>query len=436
MPKPIYIFLIVAAVLGSSISFSGVYLFHLALATMLVSGFTLKLSLPKLSFIATPNNFIWIAPFLLIWFVISLIWAQNISSGLKFIAQLSMGLAVSISVVHFSSSEEHQRLITKWLAWLLGVTLLLALIEIATPFRWPISYYSELSKIFKYHVYLGNGDLEKAYLQITPTAFFWNPNNLALVLIMAYPIVFSSSRKLFFFFTLLVIVVVFFSGSRLAFVVLLMQQIALIFTLGKDRRIKSIASTGLIVLCLSLPIMLTSLEKQNYTAVAIKQKALEITGVVEDVKDGLPNTSKPERSSAVRGKLIVRGTEYFINSKGLGVGAGNSSVYLKRDGGVGNNKIVNLHNIWLEFLVDGGVVVGIALLIWFALLLKKWNKCWRLTSNGEERHRLIVLIISIVGAGGAAMGPSSCIYFLPFFVYWGWVIAQLNTIESKLTKIS
>jgi O-antigen ligase len=122
-------------------------------------------------------------------------------------------------------------------------------------------------------------------------------------------------------------------------------------------------------------------------------------------------------SGAVRGNLLGDGLAIVADTDGLGVGAGNAETRVRSlDDFPG---VANLHNWWLEVLVNGGVV-GLALYIAFFLtLLRGQAQVARRARDPLVRYMSLAGTLALVGWVIGSVGPSTAIHYAPMWIVFG-----------------
>jgi teichuronic acid biosynthesis protein TuaE len=122
-------------------------------------------------------------------------------------------------------------------------------------------------------------------------------------------------------------------------------------------------------------------------------------------------------SGAVRGNLLADGLSIVAETDGLGVGAGNAETRVRAlDEFPG---VANLHNWWLEVLVNGGVV-GLALYVAFFLTLLRGQA--RVASRAADplvRYMSLAGTLALVGWVIGSVGPSTAIHYAPMWIVFG-----------------
>ncbi len=429
MRKILFYLLFISAFLGPAVSYHGIYLFHFALLCwsvnfVLEERFNGKYWLDQ----ARRSKFFWIVPALLGWFCLSLLWAESFKQGLIFIAQLGMSLGLStITVIELNRHDNQQRF-HKIMLILLVLTLVTSLLEATGSFRWPISQYNPQSEWFGYTAHVPFDWFEAEFIKITPTSFYWNSNNLSLVLVMFLPFLGLSKRNIAWIGAFTIVMVIFLAGSRLALMVCILQAV-LMFLFIKPRPIKLfLGIIAALVLIISLPQLMNVIFPNAATPDFLVEKSVEVSPLKVPEKY-VVERPLGDNSVSVRKVLLDRGIDFFIHSKGLGVGAGSSRALLAKEGGIGRNHITNMHNFWLELACEGGLVVLIALGAFVLLFLQTYWKVLMQT-RADNRSMMTAKLVAGIGAFFAVIGLSTAVYFLPLYIFFGYLVSSLNTAEE------
>jgi hypothetical protein len=210
---------LITAWIGVGISYSNLYLFHIALLVFFwrfsaayIAWQCPSIDVPKPAFVPI---------FFLAWMFFSLFWADNAIAAFKYLVYYSFGVSILLIVgIQFGSSRH----IGHALRILFGVVILeliLAIVEFTTPIRYPISPYSGYAHLFGHSNYISVFWTE-AMIQFAlsaPTGFHWNPNNLAAALVLVLPFaLFSSTAWIRRLVPIAILMVVFFTGSRASYI--------------------------------------------------------------------------------------------------------------------------------------------------------------------------------------------------------------------------
>jgi teichuronic acid biosynthesis protein TuaE len=251
------------------------------------------------------------------------------------------------------------------------------------------------------------------------TSLFGNQNNFATYLTLCLP-----------YFLALVVV---FRDVRLRALGIVgsgAALVALLFTGSKS----NLLAGGLVLLGL-LAVLGLDRRRRRQFAVALAMAALAVALVVPSVLGGglIP---LPERavakfdfgilsaqveaqtgSGAVRTTLLEDGLGLVGESGGLGVGAGNAETHVRALAnfpGVGN-----LHDWWLEVLVNGGLV-GLALYVAFYLALMQGQmRAARRSPSPLVRYLGLAGSLALLGYIAGCLGPSTAIHFAPMWIAFG-----------------
>ena len=91
-----------------------------------------------------------------------------------------------------------------------------------------------------------------------------------------------------------------------------------------------------------------------------------------------------------------------------------------------------MHNYWIELLVNGGVVFFVVYLLWYLAL------CWRMAKiaygyepGSFEAKAGAAACVSLVAFIPGVVTCSSAIYLLPMWLFLGFCIGLINTVEHS-----
>ena len=122
-------------------------------------------------------------------------------------------------------------------------------------------------------------------------------------------------------------------------------------------------------------------------------------------------------SGAVRDALLNDGLAIVGETNGLGVGAGNAETRVRALADFPG--VANLHNWWLEVLVDGGIVGFALYLIFFWTLLRGQARAARRSDDPLVRYMSLAGALSLIGWIVGSLGPSTAIHFAPMWIMFG-----------------
>jgi O-antigen ligase len=338
-----------------------------------------------------------------LWTALSIGWAEDALAGLRWTAFMAMmgGLAVAIGVL--CRDRRRARVLLWALLGTFAAACLVAVAEVATGLHLP----TFRSGVENRDALIGVGSL------------FGNQNNFSVFLALSLPY-------------LLVLPVVY-RDVRLRMIGIGGAVVALTLILATGSK-SGLAAAGLVVLGL-LVLVGSDRGSRGRLVVAGGVAALAVALVVPAVL-GTGPVQLDERtvtkldfgilqqqyesgsgSGAVRGNLLGDGLAIVADTDGLGVGAGNAETRVRSlDDFPG---VANLHNWWLEVLVNGGVV-GLALYIAFFLtLLRGQAQVARRARDPLVRYMSLAGTLALVGWVIGSVGPSTAIHYAPMWIVFG-----------------
>jgi O-antigen ligase len=410
--------LLISVVLGPAVAYGSIYLFHIVLAALIfIVAFSNDLRTQFLSILKKPLNTIFLIA--LFWLTISIFWAENTSYALNHVVQFTMGLMVIMLCQVFIDSKATFKFHKNNILFpLLLVVLAIGLLESFTDFRWPISSISYHNELFgRENVVVENLKTERiaGYLLASPTAFFWNPNHLAVFLCFFIPFFMKRKWNNYLVFVIIVVVITQ-TGSRLTSIAL--AAILMLFSFINRQNIRFLL---LYLATLFLPMMFFA---SSLLAIKANEPLEKITGVHMLSKvciicpDSFYLPDENDNSQSVRRQLYAQGFQYLKDSRFLGVGAGNAE-WLNFKQKEKTNNVTSVHFYWLELFINGGVVLGILMLLYFS---KMYVYLWKTRKNEISQYFLMALTLF----GLAVISLSSAHYFLPYYAFLGLLSAWIN----------
>ncbi|MFM7731841.1 MAG: O-antigen ligase family protein, partial [Flavobacteriales bacterium] len=328
-----------AAWLGIGVSYHSIYLAHVVLLfsfLMAVSHASIRNS------IFEQRKWIWFWVLSGAVFLAHIFFVTDTLAAVKHLIILALGSAIAILIPAFSKVDQHSNRMQRFLTIILVLDLFIALLETTGMARWPIGSISNLNVFFGYPNLLDrfrDDPVALSFLQFSPTGFHWNPNDCCLALLIPLPLMFARSKRpwLSVLYTIAIFFLMLMAGARLLmFLMLVTLCIMSIFSIFPR---KAIALSG--VLCVAMMLMFYQFSGRS-------QEAMKPVGEVAD------------NSSAARIQLMERTFELFKSSHGLGVGGGQAQAVIQREGGFGIHHDTSIHNFWLEWLTEGGVILALA----------------------------------------------------------------------------
>ncbi len=360
------------------------------------------------------RGFLLFLGFWVAWALLSLTWAADEAAGLKYSIFLAMMASLSIGTVLAVNSARTLRIVLVMLLLIFVVAIGIGIAEAATDFRLPTSGLI--------------GRMER--VQWAVTSFFHNQNDFATYIALWLPFLLTApfcTRRVSTVLAaavcaLLSAICLLYTGSRtnlLAFA-LMVPSLLLVTALRPGMTIRSrqvvqgttiLFGVGLAI-CLGmrawLPVLpLPEIGVQHWRFDTLETEVAAGTG-----------------SGGSRINLIQGGLATLWESHLLGVGPGNAEYHLRQMPGL--ERVSNLHNWWMEVLVNGGVFVFVGYLLFYAALL---YNLFRVAITSQDRTLAYAgasLFAALVGYTFGSLSPSSAIHFTPMWIHFGLSLAVIN----------
>jgi len=361
-----------------------------------------------------------VTPFLLFlafwtaWTFVSLIWAVDKAAGIRYAIFLTMMASLTVGTVLAVNSVKTLRAALLLLLVVFGASLGIALLEILTDFRLPTS------------MLVG----KPARYQWAATSIFHNQNDFATYIALWLPflvaIPFVARRA---YVALPAVVCAFISalcllytGSRVNLLALVLMAPTLLVVLALRRGTSSkrwqwIMGIALLfaVACFLFLGIRGELPLVRLPWLGVQHWRFDTLETEIDEGSG---------SGGTRIRLIEGAVHVSLDSHLLGVGPGNAEYHLRQIPGL--EKVYNLHNWWLEVLVNGGALVFVGYLAFYAALLWSLFRVARDTQDGLTALAAASLFAAVVGYILGSLSPSSAIHFTPMWIHFGLSLAVIN----------
>jgi O-antigen ligase len=343
------------------------------------------------------------------WTALSIGWADDVVAALRWTLFMAMlgGLAIAIALI--CRSTRRARILLWTLFGVFVLACLIAVAEVVTGLHLPSFRQGREGRVGL----IGVGSL------------FGNQNNFATYLSLALPY-------------LLVLPVVF-RDVRLKLLGFIGGGVALLFILATGSKSGLLAS-GLVILGL-LVLVGSDRRARGRLVVAGAVAALAVLLVVPAVLGGGPieldqrtvtkfdfgilgqQLETREGSGGVRASLLSDGLELVGETDGLGVGAGNAESHVRSLANFPG--VANLHNWWLEVLVNGGIVGFALYLLFYLTLLRRQIRAARRTEDPFVRYMAMAGALALIGWILGSIGPSTAIHFAPMWIVFGLSMGAL-----------
>jgi teichuronic acid biosynthesis protein TuaE len=413
----LFFLLIVVAVIGPAISYKSLYAFHL----VLLANFLNFLFQSRPQFILQAKRLLgadhkmnYFLFFTLLYFLIWIPFAENQTYALKHFVFMGLGFSLTLFVVIRTKNLTDFSFLFRSLVFVYLLDLLVGVLEALQLFRWPISRLSSVNHWFGRENQLQqilDESISHEYVYSMPTGFHWNPNNFATFMLFGLP--FFLFHKSYWKSTLGIVTVLLLivsSGSKAAFLGAIVIFICSLFFLSS--KLKNILTLFLCLLFLSTNGFHT-----------LNGKSIKLDEVQEFVYNSLGIELEDRRNKSseyYRMELLKHGFHIFSENPVVGIGGGNAQYIIENKGGVGEKKISNLHNFWLELLVEGGLFFFSFFAAWMIVLMRQFIRTLRrLEKNTKVYYWVSAFTLSAVGFLFSGIGPSSMIAYLPLYLFLG-----------------
>lgn len=386
----------------------------------------------------------WVAAFAAFWFfyaVLSLTWVANLPYGIRYVTFLGTMLLLTLSFPMFLRGTEMLKQSARVLLGVFFILVAFGIVESLTSFHLPSSRYYGTDA-----------------LQVT--SFFTNQNDFATAITLGLPFLATAMillpltlrGKAFVYVTgILALACLFITGSRsnsafvLPLVTLLwMGLIPVVLPRRQWMNRRQLLRGGFLLLVAALAVWLlvsTLLSEHS------RMKLGTSIGIIQDIQGNwfhpdegeaiLVDHSAPgDQSVAIRKHLISNGLAFLAQSHYLGVGAGNVEHYMAGAPGVSDK--TNIHNWWMEVLVNFGVGVFICYIGWVGWML--W-RLWHLSDQRKHpqlspwiRWGAVSSLIALTGYVIGGMAPSTAIHFTPMWVVHGLALTVIALGEREIKR--
>jgi teichuronic acid biosynthesis protein TuaE len=367
------------------------------------------------------KTIVWFHIIWIIYGLISLIWAKSIKAGIIDFIFLVIGISLILFITFtFNNARHYINLFYVWIFMFL-LLLIFGLINNLTLIHFPVSRFYGID----------------TYQKSIPTSVFANENDFASFISISFFLalaLWNHSKKL---------VVKLFSSGLLLFALYIMS-------LTSSRANYIAILLGLIFWFL----FFASAQMKKYLVSAILIfGALALVLVPQKIYYGFLSmidmlstlTDTTEGSSVdIRINLIKNSIQFISETFGFGIGAGNSEYYMQVFGKYPTHTIINIHNWWIEIMVNYGILIFTGYLIIYVGLV---YYLYTIFKKAKDNNRMIAegLCTALIAFFLASISPSSQItlnylwllfaFAIGFINYWRSIsdraIHPINTEEKK-----
>jgi len=413
---PYCLFVFIGALLHVSISYGQVYLLHIALAALLLRMVLLLSQHDKVAVTAPHGAMELCAAAFVTMYVVSWAWSINYLHSVPYVGYMVIGVTVMLATALLCSSRDGLLRLLRVAAVIEVIHIGICLLEIFTPFRLPVSPFSHYASLFGRTDKLETLEATDAILQQllrSPTGFHWNPNNLAVGMVIVLGFVLNV-RRTFWRWTGVasIITIIAYTASRASVIGILVVFAVYIFALSPRRLVVTLASIP--VLALALWIVSSNVD-------AVYERIAPVVGAVEAANELFESRKSQSDSIEIRQQLMSNSLGSIRHRIGIGVGPG-GSILVQQSAGGQAAQIGSSHNFWLEIAVDAGVLALLMFVAWYVLA---WVSCVAAALYSSDEVFSYVgksLACSMAGFAVALVSASSVLYFPPMWVMFGAVI--------------
>lgn len=426
MLNKLVIFFLVSAVIGVSISYSKIYLFHISYLSLFIY---LLINIKKYQIkntIIANYKYLLFFVFFLLWYSISILWTISPTMyAFKYLVYIVLGLSIVSVLVIFIDSKDKLNIVFKSLGFIFIVEIILSLLETLPNFRLPISPHSSIVE------YFGREGNNIITMFTVPTGFNWNHNDFSVVMVLILPFfLFHKNIIIKLLFTLCISYLVFKTGSRGGLLSLLFI-LGLYFITNKKR---------FFIMLITLIIVSFTIFQSSY-----KNKVItKISALYGTMNTFLVDTKSATGSILIRQRLIINGLDALKESQYLGVGIGGNIEVQKRLGGVYKNlgendfehisrretPIYSMHSFLIEILVDAGLVFFTIFMAWYFYIIYTLYKMTKINDESLQ-YFAKASIFSMFAFVLGSVTPSSMIYMLPMWILFGFALSVIKVGKLK-----
>lgn len=340
--------------------------------------------------------------FWLVYAIFSLAWVKDYNAWTKSVFFLSLGL---ICIILFNTYFKNKS-------------------EIITSFK-VITLFSIFHNLLGwFEVITGTYifvTLEKAFYFARgnyPVSVFGNPNDFATFMLFVVFISFTSiknsssiiMKNIYRINMASSIVLLFLSGSRANILGLILGLIIFIFISLKYHKTRRTVGGLLVIGFIIIALFPDSI---NLMRNELDFSSAEIVG-----------------SDNVRINLIKNGIAFLLNTFLLGTGSGNSEYWMQYHSIYWTGGIYNLHNWWVEILVNYGLIIFLMYIIFYINLFRSMMRKFKVSSMLSDKSLSLTIIACMSGYLLGSISSSSNLNSEWLWVFWGLVISYQGMISK------
>lgn len=400
--------IIIFSFFGGYIGICGVAGYKILIIIYLFIIIIIALGLNKLKYMKTKTNIFTFKVFLIwsIYGVLSLLWCSNLGLAIKNIYYIFIALILMLGCMgNFKNYDELNKL-NKILKIMIFMVMVIGIWESSTG----------------NHLFLSAANhASKPEYRFTPTGFQVNTNDYATLLTIYIPIILISFNK---------------NKNYLIDILLIGMYIYLL--LMTNSRANQIAFIIGILTCF---LLMNTRKKLKYVSIALISVIIifmvnpdcfleKFNQIEYNIKSDIGTNSDKTRINLIKNGFLMLEDTYL-----LGVGAGNIEANMLDYSSynyVGNIK--NMHNFWMEILVNYGIVIFIIFISWYYTVIRKLFMAYKDPNLNKYKRMTSLMIISMVMFVISSMSPSSIMSGVYIWIYFGYILTFINIYEKELIR--
>jgi teichuronic acid biosynthesis protein TuaE len=333
---------------------------------------------------------------ILAWALLSLLWCRDLVTGVRYCVFLSAGVFLIFCIREYARESARLRAMLTASGGIAAVAILFGLVERATGFHLPESAMHQLPARYQWMV----------------TSVFHNPNEFATYMALWVP----------------PFLAVLFEGRSLRLraasgAVCAAAAYCLLCT-GSRANILALA-LALVTLC-----SLLWVRRPLYVALVVVVAGFAglyglyafTTSAESHQLGALEMSTVLAEGARARGGLVWDGLALLSQTYGVGVGAGNVEGHMAQLG----HHIQNVHNWWLEVLVNLGFIGAAAYLLFYAATALGLFHVYRRSPDRYLRLVALGFLAGLVGFSIGCLSSSSLIAWAPMWIYFGLCVGIIE----------
>ncbi|WP_163099320.1 O-antigen ligase family protein [Peribacillus alkalitolerans] len=159
-----------------------------------------------------------------------------------------------------------------------------------------------------------------------------------------------------------------------------------------------------------------------------------LNDIIIKVKDVLFQTGNETGSNSIRINLLKNALLFIAKTVGIGIAAGNIEYYIENYSLFPTLGTLNLHNWWMEILVQYGLLVFVGYIIIYLWMIISLLRLFFASSTATDRGLSAALCTSLVVFSLASVSPSSILTLNYSWVLWAFAIGYINYRKSKASN--